>query len=187
MSFYSCPIPHPSCPSPLAASLYCRAVVKRDLFIPVRDRRASRRILTLRNAGKAALVLLVLVGVLALIGHFRKPMAGDNYGRLFGSRVAQPDLAKPRPVDVVTEQPAPAVTDQTAPDPMLVAPAAREQEVLGVTPAPALAPASAPAPATPVVQGGGEHVAIVGGTGGVAIVKSKGPAAPKLRGGFGRQ
>jgi len=165
--------------------------VKRDLFIPVRDRRARRRILTLRNAGKVALGLIVLAGLLALVGHFRKPASGD-YGRLFGSRVAQPDLPKTRPVDVITEQPSPAVTDQTAPDPMLVAPAAREQEVLGVTPAPAPASAMPVAPAaaasgTPLLQGGSEHVGIVGGSGGVAIVKSKTEAAPKLRGGFGRQ
>jgi hypothetical protein len=165
--------------------------VKRDLFIPVRDRRAGRRILTLRNAGKFALGLLVLVGLLALVDHFRKPASGD-YGRLFGSRVAQPDLPKSRPVDVVTEQASPAVADQTAPDPMLLAPAAREQEVLGVTPAPASASATAVAPAaaattTPLLQGGSDHVAIVGGSDGVAIVKNKTETAPKLRGGFGRQ
>jgi hypothetical protein len=163
--------------------------VKRDLFIPVRDRRAGRRILTLRNAGKFALGLVVLVGLLALVDHFRKPASGD-YGRLFGSRVAQPDLPKSRPVDVVTEQASPAVADQTAPDPMLLAPAAREQEVLGVTPAPASASANAPAAAAaraPLLQGGGDHVAIVGGSEGVAIVKTKTETAPKLRGGFGRQ
>ena len=104
-----------------------------------------------------------------------------------------------RHVEIVTE--AAPVADQGAADPLLVAPAGREQ-MLGVNQSPQTAPLARPvpvaAPAVPVPiapaalsmagpDSNGKHVAIVGDESGVAIVRTKGDPTPKLRGGFGRQ
>ena len=156
-----------------------------ELNVPNRDRRAHRRILTLKNARLVVLALvLVTVGVVlfARRGHGN---AGD-YGRLFGKQVTQPQVQAPRHHDVVTEAPVP---DQTAADPLLVAPAAREQ-YLGVdqqpgAPAQASAVPVTPAPKAVAIQQG-ERVAVVGDASGVSIARTTGGATPKLRGGFGR-
>jgi hypothetical protein len=164
--------------------------VRKDLFIPVRDRRARKRYLTLKNAGIAAAVVVVIIAGITIHASMQRTKPGQ-YGRLLGHQVSQPEPAVTRPVDIVTEDV--PIADQPSADPLLVEPAAREQ-MLGVNqtpPAPvplaAPAPVAAPAAAMPGAESDGQHVAIVGDGSGVAIVRSKGDATPKLHGGFGRQ
>ncbi len=156
-----------------------------ELNILNRDRRAHRRILTLKNARLVVLGLMLLTAGVVLYARRQHGNAGD-YGRLFGKQITQPQVQAPRHPDVVTEAPVP---DQTAADPLLVAPAAREQ-YLGVdqqTGAPAQAPAvlATPAPNAIAIQQG-DRVAVVGDASGVSIARTTGAATPKLRGGFGR-
>lgn len=156
-----------------------------ELNIPNRDRRARRRILTLKNARFVVLGLVLLTVGVVLYARRGGTSAGD-YGRLFGKQVTQTQVQAPRHLDVVTEAPVP---DQTAADPLLVAPAAREQ-YLGVNGQPA-APAQVPAvTATPppkaVAIQQGDRVAVVGDASGVSIARTTSAATPKLTGGFGR-
>ncbi len=156
-----------------------------ELNIPNRDRRARRRLLTLKNARLVVLGLVLLTVGVVLYARRQHGNAGD-YGRLFGKQVTQTQVQAPRHLDVVTEAPVP---DQNAADPLLVAPAAREQ-YLGVDQQPA-GPAQAPAvPATPAPKAiaiqQGDRVAVVGDASGVSIARTTGAATLKLRGGFGR-
>ena len=160
-----------------------------ELNIPNRDRRDHRRILTLKNARFAVLGLVLLTVGLVLYAR-RGRTSPDDYGRLFGKQITQPQAEVPKPPDVITEAP---VQDQYGADPLLVEPAAREQ-YLGVKPQPvvpvqvpavaATAPPALPAP-VPVQQG--DRVAIVGDDKGVSIARTTSAAPPKLTGGFGRQ
>ncbi|HEX8169701.1 MAG TPA: hypothetical protein VF824_04080 [Thermoanaerobaculia bacterium] len=163
---------------------------RRDLIVPVRDRRQHRRIFTLKNAAKALIVFVVVFAGVSIANEVRWRTPAP-FGRLFQHELGTADVAQPKPVEVVQEAPAP-VDDQTAADPMLVAPAAREQYLRNantnaappVTEA-STAPAYVVAPGTPVRIGDDSKVAIVGGPDGVAIVK-RAPRGPVLRGGFGR-
>ena len=86
----------------------------------------------------------------------------------------------PKQPEIVREAP---VDDATSADPMLVAPAAREQILRGQNPQPPttnIASVAQPVPMT------GERMTIVGGPEGVTIVRQTGPR-PVLSGGFGRQ
>lgn len=165
---------------------------RRDLIVPIRDRRQSRRYLTTRN------VLATLgIAVLAFAGitiYSERQTPTDSYGRILGQQVKVEAPAPPPPVAVVTEG---SVPDQTAADPMLVSAGAREQ-ILGVNPSPAAAaPAPAPAyapepapiaPASVSAAGDGDHarVAIVGGADGVKLVQ-QGDQRPLLGGGIFKQ
>jgi hypothetical protein len=165
---------------------------KPDLIVPIRDRRQRRRILTLRNLGGAAIVLVVLFLVVTIYSEMRKPALDQygQYGRLYSHEMAKSDIAVPKPqLEVIPEG---TVGDLTAADPMLVAPAAREQ-YLGVTapPTPA-APVQAAAAdefvrAQPVLQSQSGKVAIVGDANGVAVVQSATVTEHKLSGGIFRQ
>jgi len=146
------------------------------------ERRQRVRILTLKNFGLVAIVAVVLLVGANLVSEARRTHHGD-YGRLFGREVGKSETVTARKVEVVTEAP---VADQTAADPLLLAPAGREQyletgEINATAPAQAiearqpLIPQQAPS----VAPG---RVAIVGDEGGVAIVGTQRP----LRGGFGR-
>ena len=153
-----------------------------DLIIPIRDRRQRRRILTLKNFYKAAIVAIVLFAGLTIYFDIRHPRSNGDYGRLFSKQVSGqvPQVTK-RPVDVVKEAPVP---DQTAADPLLVAAQAREQ-YLGnptLTPVPVVANAMTRPPAT-----NSEGTAVVGGPNGVTIVKGKTNTKPTLQGGIFRQ
>ena len=143
------------------------------------ERRRHKRILTLRNFRWA---LLILAGVfVGLSIDFAARRSSGDFGALYGKRMASNDDIKPRPV-VVTEAP---VTDQTSADPMLVAPAAREQEFLSTT---EQRPTPIGAPVATTVSGSGSGVNIVGDAGGVVIVRG-GEAAkrPVLAGGIFKQ
>jgi hypothetical protein len=154
-----------------------------DLIVPIRDRRSRKRLLTLKNFGYAAIAIVVLFVALTIQSSLRRSK-GDDYGRLFGKQVSgQPDIVPPK-VDVVREAPVP---DETSADPLLIAPAAREQ-YLGVdssnTPQRVLS--SSVMPSQPAQTTTGE-VSIVGGPEGVSITKNQAPQRPTLSGGIFRQ
>ena len=165
---------------------------KPELIVPIRDRRSHRRIFTLKNFAKAALVAILVFVLLSFDWH--RPMSRD-YGRLFAHQVTPVEAAKPQTPVVVEGK----VEDQTSIDPLLIAPAAREQ-ALGVninlpprettTVAPA---AIAVAPIAPTIEPEAPHatgtrgVVIVGDANGVAIVKSTAAPRPVLSGGIFKQ
>ena len=159
-----------------------------DLVVPIRDRRSRKRVLTLKNSGYAAIALVVIFAALTLQSDLRKSK-GDGYGRLFGKQVSgQPDVV-PQKVEVVTEAPVP---DETSADPLLLAPAAREQ-YLGVnssnmpqpqTPQPIVSSSVMASQPVATTQGA---VSIVGGPEGVTITKAQATQRPTLSGGIFRQ
>lgn len=164
-----------------------------QLIVPIRDRRQSRRIVTLKNFGRLAIALAVVFAGLTLASEIGKRNSAADYGRLFGKQVGpQAAVAKPK-YEVVKEG---AVADQTAPDPYLMAPAARAQALgIGLDPIVAAAPPTATVePVAPAItsvpgeigapragaQGG---VAIIGGSDGVTIVRGA-QKRPTLSGGI---
>jgi hypothetical protein len=88
------------------------------------ERRRHRRILTLKNFAKALVLLVVFLAGLSVEVSLRD--SSGDYGRLMQKDMPRNNDIRPQP-PVVTEAP---VADQTAADPMLLAPAAREQEFL---------------------------------------------------------
>jgi len=147
--------------------------------------------MTLKNFGMACIGLAVLF--IALSFDWHRPRGGV-YGRLFGTQVGATDTATRTP-EVVREAP---VADQSGVDPLLVAPAAREQAV-GVnvqlnpqTDTMATAAATTFVPDVPQVRlsstaAKGSGVVIVGDEHGVAVAKTPQPARPVLSGGIFRQ
>jgi hypothetical protein len=125
--------------------------------------------LTIKNCAISMLSVAALVAAISTYNAARRAPAGE-YGRLFGSQVPAANTAISRKVDVIEEGP---VDDQRGADPMLVAPAAREQLLLANTNVPAPVPPSAPAPVTsPSAIGNvsGHGTTIVGDGTGVAVV-----------------
>ena len=159
-----------------------------DLIVPIRDRRQSKRYLTVRNVGISIFVLLVAFLLITIRSEMRGVRPGD-YGRLYHSEM--PDAVKPAaPVEVVRDG-TPPVPDHDAADPMLVEPMARAQWLGDTPPGTPATTAAIVAPVEPTVTyqapvAGDAHVAIVGGAEGVAIVKEA-KKRPTLKGGFGRQ
>ena len=160
-----------------------------DLIVPVRDRRSRKRVLTLRNSGYAAIAIVVVFAALTLQSDLRHTN-GDGYGRLLGKQVGQPDVV-PQKVDIVRE--APPIPDETSADPLLIAPAAREQ-YLGVDStnmpqpqAPQQVVNSSVMTAQPVVGTTQGAVSIVGGPEGVTITKGQSTQRQTLSGGIFRQ
>jgi hypothetical protein len=159
-----------------------------DLLVPVRDRRSRKRVLTLRNFGYAAIAFVVVFAAVTIQSDLRHTK-GDSYGRLFGKQVSgQPDVV-PQKVDIVTEAPVP---DETSADPLLIAPAAREQ-YLGVNssnmpqpPQPQPIVSSSVITPQPLATAQGA-VSIVGGPEGVTITKDQAKQRPTLSGGIFRQ
>jgi hypothetical protein len=158
-----------------------------QLVLPIRDRRSRRRILTLKNFAKAGAVLVVIFILLSF--DWNRPDAKD-YGRLLARQVTPVEPAKTAPVIREAE-----VQDQTAADPLLIAPAAREQELgVNVTLPPrtqTVAPAAVATTYQPEVAApsasGTKGVVIVGDANGVAIVKSQAAPRPVLSGGIFKQ
>lgn len=155
---------------------------KPDLIVPIRDRRQHKRYLTLRNAGIAFAALVVLfIGI--SIRSEMQPRHTDSFGRLLERELPKVEA---KPVEVV-EEAAPPVDDHTAADPMLVAPAAREQWLYDsstpTTSAATIEPIAAPVTLSPRTKGA--RVAIVGGPEGVSVVEQT-RQRQTLRGGFGR-
>jgi len=168
------------------------------LIVPIRDRRQRRRILTIRNCAISMLSVAVIFATVSVYNEARRAPAGE-YGRLFGSQVPATNTAISRKVDVVQEAP---VDDQRAADPMLVAPAAREQLLLANSNVPPAAPApqtvtvpvATPVPSPSAIgRVGGHGTTIVGDGNGVAIVHASTTAStttaarPVLSGGIFKQ
>jgi hypothetical protein len=159
-----------------------------DLIVPIRDRRTRRRVLTLKNFGYAAIAFVVVFAAVTIQSDLRHSKK-DSYGRLFGKQVSgQPDVV-PQKVDIVTEAPVP---DETSADPLLIAPAAREQ-YLGINssnmpqpqpPQPIMS--SSVITPQPLATAPGA-VSIVGGPEGVTITKDQAKQRPTLSGGIFRQ
>lgn len=154
------------------------------LIVPIRDRRQGRRILTLRNAGFAALTLFVLFIAITLLSERRRGSADGDYGRLYRHELT-PAPQVGAPVEVVNEATTP-VNDQVAADPLLSAPAARAQWLEGATTTTVEPVATAP-PVTLTTREGNAPVAIVGGPEGVATVQQKPRPTKELKGGIFRQ
>lgn len=167
--------------------------MKGDLNIPNPDRRARRRILTLKNARFVVLGLVVVVVGLLLYERRRGTSAGD-YGRLFGKQITQTQVEPQSPPDVITEAP---VSDQSSPD-RYVDVETRDQS-LGVNRPPphttaqtpggtaSVAPVKPDSPSalSPAPTQSVSRVAVAGDDKGVSVAPMP-RTAPKLTGGFGR-
>lgn len=154
------------------------------LIVPIRDRRQGRRILTIKNCAIAMLAVAVVFASISIYNEARRGKGGD-YGRLFGSQVPTANETATRKNDVIREGP---VADQSAPDPMLVAPAAREQVLLANTNTQATTTTIAPVTPPPQVSVEGRGTTIVGDGNGVKIVKAPATStAPVLSGGIFKQ
>jgi hypothetical protein len=158
------------------------------LIVPIRDRRQRRRILTIKNCAISMLSVASIFAAISIYNEARRGPAGE-YGRLFGKQVAVPNDDITRKVDVIHEGP---VADQSASDPMLVAPAAREQVLMAnsnvATTKPVTTTVLAPTAAIGDVRGHG--TTIVGDGNGVAVVKAPATstaARPVLSGGIFKQ
>lgn len=157
---------------------------RQDLIVPIRDRRQRRRILTLKNFRNAALVLVAIYVGIMIEEHFRAPKNTTEYGRL--SRVESATAVARKP-DVIREG-AP-IPDANSADPMLVAPAAREQLLRADSNVPTATVTTAQVIAVPEPLPGRDaagHLVVVGGPEGVTIVQKRG-GRPVLGGGFGKQ
>jgi hypothetical protein len=139
---------------------------RRDLIVPIHDRRKRKRYLTLKNFGIFVIVMLVVFVAISTYSEMRSIPTG-HYGRLFRREVPPPPPAKP--MEVVSEAP---VRDQT--EAVLVDTTAREQWIESDL---------APVIIEPVR--GDQDVAIVGGANGVTVVRRE-RRRPELSGGFGR-
>lgn len=136
------------------------------------------------------LSVAVIFASISIYNEARRSPAGE-YGRLFGSQVPATNTTISRNVDVIKEGP---VDDQRAADPMLVAPAAREQLLLANTNVPAPTPAPAVvaiAPSSAIGNVSGHGTTIVGDGNGVAVVRpsttTSTAARPVLSGGIFKQ
>ena len=162
------------------------------LIVPIRDRRQRRRVLTIRNFAMAMLGVAVVIAAISIYSKGRRDPAAE-YGRLTGE-VSAPNRDLARKGGVVLEGP---VADQSAPDPMLIAPAAREQLLMAnsnVAPPPAVTTGSttpASAAIVPTTVGTSSHgTTIVGDGTGVAIVHAPASSTappPPLSGGIFKQ
>ena len=158
-----------------------------ELIVPVGDRRSRKRVITWKNFGYAAIALVVVFAALTIQSDLRHSK-GDDYGRLFGKQVSGQPEAVPQKVDIVREAPVP---DESSADPLLLAPAAREQ-YLGVDssnmPRPPQPVVSSSVMATqPAAETKPGAVAIVGGPEGVTITKDQAQQRPTLSGGIFRK
>jgi len=140
---------------------------RRDLIVPIHDRRKGRRILTLRNFGIAMAVCFV--AFIAITLHSEMRGRGPNEYARYERKPATPP--KPKPVEVVQEEEVAPVT------PLYVGSAPLPPAIPEYTPPPATIPANA-------AQEG--DVKLVGGPEGVTIVRQK-RERPVLSGGFGRE
>jgi len=135
--------------------------------------------------------MLAVAVVIASFSIYRGRRHGTTagYGGLFGSEVTTTDRIE-RKADVINEG---TVVDQSAPDPMLAAPAAREQ-VLGVNAngsAPVTTTTIAPVQSAPI-QGvaKGHGATIIGDGKGIIVVKAPATSTaphPVLSGGIFKQ
>jgi hypothetical protein len=126
----------------------------------------------MRPHRKYALSLALLAVVIAAVSvSIPRREPAPDYGRLMKNQIARNDDIRRQPPPVI----ATPVTEQPAADPLLVLPAAREQEFLSVE------PVAAPPPSRSSVN-------IVGNSSGITIVRSAdAPKRPLLAGGIFKQ
>jgi len=152
-----------------------------QLIVPIRDRRQHRRIVTLKNFGRLAIALAIVLAGLTIASEMQRGTPSDGYGRLFRKEVASHNDVARQKFDIVKEAP---VADQTAADPMLIRPAARAQ-ALGIGLDPAKPAGALPADDLPVAhERMGPGVSIVGDSAGVAVVHQNGTTRGSLSGGI---
>jgi hypothetical protein len=143
------------------------------------DRRKHVRILTIRNFGRALLVLLVVIAAANVISEMRGPRHGE-YGRL--TMRAEPVVVKRPPV--VTEAEVSDETPTIPPTSLLSGTPAAPPAVPAVQASINLAGQAAGAPPSKVIS---DRVTIVGGPGGIHVETAQRDATPKLSGGIFRQ
>ncbi len=149
------------------------------------DRRQGKRYVTVKNFGKAAVFAAVLFGAITIRSELRRPTNGD-YGRLFGRELTKVETPPAQRVTVVAE--ATPVPESLSADPMLVAPAAREQYLGGETAAATLVPVQNDfSVRTPPLQQREGAVMIWGDSSGVAIATATTERPRPLSGGIFRQ
>ncbi len=137
---------------------------RRDLIVPIHDRRKRKRYLTLKNAAIATFVCFIAFVAISI----RSEMRGRGPVDYGGEKVSLPSPPpEPEPVEVVQEAPSSTFVE----------------EQLGEPAPPSLPPPPPPRPEAGVTRG--DSVAIVGGPEGVAIVRQE-RRHPTLSGGFGR-
>lgn len=112
------------------------------------ERRQHIRILTLKNFAKFLAIVAVFFAGLSI--EYINRDTRDDYGRLVRKEIPRNDDVRPQPPQVVTE--APVVADQTAADPLLLAPAARQQEFLSTATVTPVAPPAEPPQGTIVIR-----------------------------------
>ena len=155
---------------------------KPELLIPIRDRRQSKRYLTLKNFAIASAVAAVAFVAISIRSEMRGRVDGPDFGRLLQREIAT-DVQQ-KPIEVVHEAP-PPVADATHADPMLIEPAVRAQWLEAdatTTTSVSSQPVNVSAAS---MRATGTEVAIVGGPDGVAVVRTE-RRKPVLSGGFGR-
>ena len=145
---------------------------KRDLIVPIHDRRKRKRYLTLKNVGIAMLVCFVAFVAISI----RSEMRGRGPVDYGGHESKLPPPPEPKPVEVIDEAPVSTFVQQQLGEPM----PPPDPIPVAVEPPPAPANISINASLT-----GGDDVAIVGGPEGVAVVQKE-RRRPALSGGFGR-
>lgn len=138
---------------------------RRDLIVPIHDRRKRKRYLTLKNFGIFVVVMLVVFVAISTYSEMRSIPKG-NYGRLFRREVPPPP--PPKPMEVVSEAP---VRDQT------------QAVLIDTTAQQWIESDLAPMKIEPIRSD--QDVAIVGGANGVTVVRRE-RRRPELSGGFGR-
>ncbi len=141
------------------------------------ERRQRVRVLTLKNLARFVIVAVVVFIAVNLWSEVRGRHAKE-YGRLYSHELKSTPQVKPQ-LDVVQE--APAVADRVGSDPMLLAPAAREEKYLTATPP---APVGAPVAVRPIqaAAASGDRITISNEGVGVVVTGEH----RLLRGGFGR-
>lgn len=159
-------------------------IMKSRLLVPVHDRRQRRRILTLKNLGILTVTVIVLFAGVSIYSEYGRKSADGDFGRLFGRQVQPAEPKKPN-LEIVQEAP---IADETAADPMLLAPAAREQYLGTYNQTAAMIPVAEPPqdfvnPAAPLRAENGERLTIVGDSNGVGLVVEK-QQPPALSGGI---
>jgi hypothetical protein len=151
--------------------------VEERMVVVMPERRSHRRIVTLQNAGKAVLVLVVLFVAVTLVSQIRRPKPGE-LGRL-SARESPKNQVVTKRIEVVTEAP---VAPQPAAE--LVDSVSPQQPVWSRDETPAIPERKEP----PDPGTKGDHVTVVGGPDGVMIQRSAGQNQPvkHLSGGFNR-
>jgi hypothetical protein len=140
-----------------------------DLIVPVKDRRARRRYLTLKNFGWLTLASVIAFAAITIRSELRDP---SHHGRLSEQRYES--VVEQKPVEVVEE----SASSTGSSLPMR----SSEPQLLAIDPAAALI--DTPSMTTATAPTGG-RIAIVGGREGLTLVHD--PARkPELSGGFGR-